>query len=964
MPVSPTGERPSGLTCKYPEPETGHTTHVGKSYGEPSMRSTLTARSITLILIALISHSLIQASTVIIPSDEELVIGSRAIVRGKVLHTFSGYDLQRQAIFTYTTLRLSRVLKGEDLLNPTGEIVIKEPGGITGNLGSDIFGVPKFTAGEDVLLYLDTWPDGSLRVYQWFLGKFRISTNPLTGRESISRESAESGVSIRGRSTMGASTDQSDLNTYLARLTTLVQNLTAQSASHVQTYFADTALSRVPSEFARMEADFRSPNFTIINSYQPQRWFEPDNGLPVTFRINPLQMPNTRLPEDVQAAMDVWSNISNSSLRLRLGETTTTCGLSSIDGVNTISFNNCDGYSSFSPPVRGGCAGVIAAASISNFDVTQRKTVGGIAFYRAIEGNISFNPFATCFFNESCNIREITTHELGHAIGLGHSRDSDASLFAYAHFDGRCGSVRADDEAGARFLYPQVTQVRLPAITTSSIPTVQAESLYDFDLSASGGAPPYRWQVVAGTLPNGVLLLSTGSIRGTPLIAGESVFTVQVTDSVNQSVQRQFVFKVTPNSTVPIPTPVTTPSPTLFFPLDTQVRWFDSRSTAGACSSSRAPLNVVSPLRVKLTGSCLRANIPASANAVVGQITVINLTQSPGNYQIVSAGSPPSSAGLLSYGPLQTLTTTFISPLGIDGSVDIYSGNQIHVIIDITGYFGPPGVGGLYFHALRSPLRITDTSGESATCRLLRQPLGIGSTHIEKATVNCEGVVIPSSARFIIGNATMTNLTSFNGFATFYPARGARPGTFGLQLQPFSTASNQIVVGLDQNGLFNTYPSTGAHLTFDVMGYFSPDSSGLRYYPLNRALRLLETRLNESGCFTLSRPVNANQEVLIPARANCSGIELSRSAAAVTGNTTVYNQSQMNGNLVFFPDDQIRPATSNLHYLVNRLTSNSFTVRLGELGSFKAESGHSINLSIDVNGFFAPCDPTKETNCK
>ncbi|MFN7624518.1 MAG: matrixin family metalloprotease, partial [Acidobacteriota bacterium] len=508
-------------------------------------------------------------------------------------------------------------------------------------LGSDIFGIPQFTSGEEVLLYLDTWPDGSLRVYQWFLGKFRITTNPLTGRETISREAADTRVTIRGRSTFGPSTDQSDLNNYLERLSSLVQTLGAQSAAHEQAYFSDASLNRIPGEFPQIESDARQPNFTILNPYQPQRWFEPDSGQPVSFSINPLQMPNSRLSEDIKAAMEVWSSVSNTSLKLTLGQETATCGLSNIDGVNTISFNNCDGYSSFSPPVRGGCAGVIAAASISNFDVTQRKTVGGIVFYRAIEGNISFNPFANCFFNDSCNIREIATHELGHAIGLGHSRDTNASLFAYAHFDGRCGGVRADDEAGVRFLYPKVTLIQLPTIDTAQLPIVEAESPYSFDLSAIGGAPPYRWQVVSGSLPAGMLLLSNGSLRGTPLTPGESAITIQLTDSVNQSVQKQFVLRISPKPSITTPRPDTTQNKLLFYPLDAPVRWFDSRSPAGACSSSRAPLNVVPPLKVRLVGPCSRANIPTSARVIVGQITVINLTQSPGNYQIVSSGGAP-----------------------------------------------------------------------------------------------------------------------------------------------------------------------------------------------------------------------------------------------------------------------------------------------------------------------------------
>ncbi|MEY4168038.1 MAG: hypothetical protein RIR52_1862, partial [Acidobacteriota bacterium] len=160
------------------------------------MRKFLLPRSLLLLSLALLSPGTVSASTVIIPSDEEMVIGSRAIIRGTVISSLSSYDPRYRSVFTYTILRLTKTFKGDVTPDAAGEIVIKEPGGIAGNIGSEIFGIPQFKPGEDVLLYLDTWPDGSLRVYQWFLGKYMITVNPLTGRELISRESADPRVVI------------------------------------------------------------------------------------------------------------------------------------------------------------------------------------------------------------------------------------------------------------------------------------------------------------------------------------------------------------------------------------------------------------------------------------------------------------------------------------------------------------------------------------------------------------------------------------------------------------------------------------------------------------------------------------------------------------------------------------------------------------------------------------------------
>ena len=117
-----------------------------------------------LVLIGLLSCAQTSlATTVIIPSDDEMIIGARAIIRGKVLAIDSGLEEQQDRIFTYVTIKVQETLKGQITQR---KIVLKQPGGQYGSRGTLVFGAPEFAVGESVILYLDTWRDGSLRVHR------------------------------------------------------------------------------------------------------------------------------------------------------------------------------------------------------------------------------------------------------------------------------------------------------------------------------------------------------------------------------------------------------------------------------------------------------------------------------------------------------------------------------------------------------------------------------------------------------------------------------------------------------------------------------------------------------------------------------------------------------------------------------------------------------------------------------
>jgi len=96
-----------------------------------------------------------------------------------------------------------------------------------------------------------------------------------------------------------------------------------------------------------------------------------------------------------------------------------------------------------------------------------------------------------------------------------------------------------------------------PAIAnTSPLPSGSVNTPINIPLTALGGAPPYQWSLVSGSLPNGISLNPFGSLTGTPVVASNVQFVLRVTDSAGNAATQQFVWTVKPGVAISSASPL------------------------------------------------------------------------------------------------------------------------------------------------------------------------------------------------------------------------------------------------------------------------------------------------------------------------------------------------------------------------------------------------------------------------
>jgi hypothetical protein len=266
-------------------------------------------------------------------------------------------------------------------------------------------------------------------------------------------------------------------------------------------------------------------------------------------------------------------------------------------------------------------------------------TVNGVTYRQILEVTVTTNDSTTAqqfVLNGNC-FQQVLLHETGHALGLGHTTDSTAVMFATVAFS-QCAPaakpLQPDDVSGVRFIYPSSTTPAVPLPVTGLAATVSG-SLVTIRWNASAGATSYRLLATAGGAT--VFNANVGNTTVVAANAPPATYTVTVfaVNAAGQSAGTSTTFTVGGGT---LPTAPATVTPVVGAGRTLTVSW-----SAGAGATSYR-------LLATLNGAVV-------FNQNVGPTTAVGPVQvPPGSYTITifsvnAAGESPTGT-----------TTTFVVP--------------------------------------------------------------------------------------------------------------------------------------------------------------------------------------------------------------------------------------------------------------------------------------------------------------
>lgn len=392
------------------------------------------------------------------PEVTELADAASIVLTGRVTGVTVGSEAA--AIYTYATIAVSDVLKGEVR---EASVVVKQLGGTLPTLGLYIADQATFAPNEDVLLFLAVRPrDGTLYTVGLSRGKMPVRPDLASGTSATARSGDR--IAVNGA----------------------LRSAVRDSATHPATFVA------VPPEL-----DLAAPSYTFIPGGEggPARWHEADEG-----RRIPVDYQNVADVGALDAAISAWNGVGT---RLQLERAATgpaVCPARNFTGNGRIAlyWNDPCGEVSDSDSATFGVGGGF-------FTPGFQKTINGVTFNAFVQGLAILNNTGPHQSSAAC-LRDAATHVLGHAIGFGHSGSSNAVMYPTLRPGCTSGSsgLGGDDIDGLRAIYPATAgggsppqtptnltaSVVLDTVTLSWTPATSGGAAQSFVIEASYVAGP------------------------------------------------------------------------------------------------------------------------------------------------------------------------------------------------------------------------------------------------------------------------------------------------------------------------------------------------------------------------------------------------------------------------------------------------------------------------------------------
>ena len=285
-----------------------------------------------------------------------------------------------------------------------------------------------------------------------------------------------------------------------------------------------------------------------------------------------------------------------------------------------------------------------------------------------------------------------------------------------------------------------------------------------------------------------------------------------------------------------------------------------------------------------------------------------------------------------------------------------------------------PSSTSLSYYTPITPTRVCDTrpdnpshlTGPYAQCnnRTLNGPTTL--------TVQITGLAsVPVSSTAVVLNVTEIGDRT-PGYLTVYPSGGTRPLVSNLNWTQPETLAGNVTVGLSSSGAINIYVSGGtANVIVDIEGYFG--QNGVGFYP-STPIRICDTRPGNPSNLS-GQQAQCNGRPLTPSVGypiqvtGIAGIPLT--ATAVVVNITKIVSAAPSSYLDVYPHDGTVPIASVINWIPGRTVANQAVVKLSANGQIELYDPVSVNVIVDVEGWFAnggagfvPVTPTRITDTR
>lgn len=489
-------------------------------------------RIAVLLALTLLTPLAARATTIVLPTDEQLVAKSPVIVTGTVLSTTT---VDRDGmIWTESRVAVARAIKGQT----ASTITIQEPGGIEGDRITKIFGAPELTSGERVLLFLE--PDArGYRVMDLFAGKFGEGKS-LDGRSLWLRHDTSQNVvfldaSLRPAEPRNIQRDAAGFETFVAER---VAGRTGRNDYAIE----NPVLQQTEESGGRIGADF-----TLISEPAIFRWFNfDDNQNVLWYHVGSQPGYSGNGVGELQTAMAAWTSYSEAKIYYVYGGALPGGG----GARNEVYFNDPLGAiaGSWNPATGGtvGIGGYNGTSAGKNFTATFQADpahpAGSMHANAITEGFLTIQDGVSPSKSVSSTVlAEIIAHEFGHTLGFGHSASNNALM--YASVTGLGPSLRDDDRVAARWLYPNGGGNGNPTAPAAPSSLAAAVSGSSVDLSWTDNANNETAQTIYLAQGSGAFVsvgnvaANTTAVRLTGLAAGAYRVYVIASNSAGNSAQ-------------------------------------------------------------------------------------------------------------------------------------------------------------------------------------------------------------------------------------------------------------------------------------------------------------------------------------------------------------------------------------------------------------------------------------------